>query len=184
MGENGKGYCYTHRQPADHQRLVEIVRRFCPLPAYLLQMRLDDLALRELDADWPDRAAADPTMVWAEGRAFGTRCEVRWLQTDDAYQVMLLTEQPPKDGLGEEWAEPVTYQVSEQPIFLWGEWDEEDETYWQTNIPRSFRWPVPAQQRARYAALKTVEYRKGGMTRLTRLRGVVAINQEGKEVAE
>ena len=99
-----QGYVYERLKPADRETLAEIVRCFCPASAYLLQERLDDLKLKELPSDWPDRAAADPSEVWSEGRIFGARCEVRWLQAgSDAYQVMLLMEQPPENGLDDEW---------------------------------------------------------------------------------
>jgi len=171
------GYVYERLTPADHQTLAEIVHRFCPPPAYLLQERLDNLTLEELAPGWP----ADLSAVWPEGRVFNARYEVRWLQEGDgAYQVLLLTEQPPEGGPGKEWAEPVMYQTGEQLSFLWGDWDGKDGIYWQTNIPRSLPWPVRGREGVPYAALQTVEYRRGGVTLLTRLRGLVAVSQHGR----
>jgi len=178
-----RGYVYERLAPANRQALAEIVHRLCPPPAYLLRERIDNLALEELAPDWVDQVMIDRTVVWAEGRVFGLQCEVRWLRVDDdAYQVMLLTEQSPRGGPGGGWAEPVEYQVAEQQAFLWGDWDEDIRAYWQTSIPRTLAWPICGQEGVPYAALQTVEYLRDGITVLARLRGIVTTNERGEVV--
>jgi hypothetical protein len=110
--------------------------------------------------------------AWPAGRAFGPTLELRWEQIGHGYRLIFLSEEaaPP---LAEElaWSKRATYlETVERWALLWGEYDAGTDTWFETQIPRPFAYPVDAKgQRVR---LVGVDYRQNGVTIITRLKGV------------
>lgn len=112
-----------------------------------------------------------PELRWLQGRAFGPDKEVRWRGQGESCDLHLLTE---NEMHLEGWDElDLSLDESEEThILLWGTWRPDREAWIETRIPRPLIYPVEGQPA--HVQISALNYRRGGVTVLTRLREVVS----------
>ncbi len=164
------GYVYSRR--LDRAGLQALLGARRGELAYVMQETDADIAFAEITAlDQP----------WSRGRAFGETLEVRWTQEEgERYRVLLLSEAPQSDLAEAGWCvrEGLT-AVDGVRIYLWGRHysflrggqpEGLPHAWVQASIPRELHYPWPQPDERVY--LRAVEYREGGIVRLTRFKGL------------
>ncbi len=122
-----------------------------------------------------------PDLRWLRGRAFGEDKEVRWQQQDESCDLHLLTESDENEMELEGWDELVDLKLDEfEPtdILLWGTWNKDKGAWIETRIPRPLNYPL--EDKPPHVQISALNYKQGGVTVLTRLRGLrEAVSDDG-----
>lgn len=151
MSDEAKGYVFRAVLPRS-------------VLAELLAARFDETALAVVRrVDWAEFVGFNPAEAgallesWTEGQLFDARSEIRWRESEGAYDVLLLTERdecPPdfKELRAAETPFKVALPSSDEAygFLLWGT-DRTQEGLLETRIPRLLNYPPGIEKRLRLA---------------------------------
>jgi hypothetical protein len=134
-------------------------------------------------ADIEDYRKPDP--CWIRGRAFGEDKEVRWQRQGESCDLHLLTENEIQHVVTtsvvlEDWDELEDLNLDEESepteILLWGTWNKDKGAWIETRIPRPLIYPI--KSKPEHVRILALNYKRNGVTVLTRLREVVSDDGE------
>ncbi len=115
-----------------------------------------------------------PDLGWLRGRAFGEDKEIRWQQQGQSCDLHLLAERQVELEGWDELNLGLDEESEPTDILLWGVWNkekDEDKKAWiETRIPRPLKYPIEGEPE--HVKISALNYKRGGMTVLTRLRKV------------
>jgi hypothetical protein len=151
MSDEAKGYVFRAVLPRS-------------VLAGLLAARFDKTALAVVRrVDWAEFVGFNPADAdallesWTEGRLFDSRSEIRWRESEGAYDILFLTERderPPdfKELRGAEMPFEVVLPSSDEAhgFLLWGT-DRTQEGLLETRIPRLLNYPPGIEKKLRLA---------------------------------
>ena len=83
-------------------------------------------------------APALPQAFGEWGRVFNAKKELRWWKRRGKFMALLLSEDKPAQKAEE-------FEVKEERVYLWGKNGDGKGEWWETRIPRKFKYPVTEQ---------------------------------------
>lgn len=90
---------------------------------------------------------------WDKGRVFDPNSEIRWEQNGNNFHLLWTTH---SDNIPDEWSKkPVTFKAKRK-VLLWGERVENENEWYEKQIPRILKYPVEGGGQRAY--LNIIEY--------------------------
>lgn len=167
MTDDERGYVL--RAKLEAIPLAEQLTKLFNVTARAIVRRVDDMDFVSFDSN----SAEALLQKWTEGQIFNDQVELRWRQSADVYDVLLLTEEnsllsgfQPLTGSPYTVTEPSSGE--DHGFLLWGTKFVQG-SWLETRIPRTLRYPVQTGKKPR---LSYYLYKEGAAVRWVRFRGL------------